>query len=165
MAPSKLTHPKIQSLEGFCKRERAHPRPLVFTNGCFDILHAGHVHLLRRARAHGDMLVVGLNSDASITRLKGPTRPVTPLDQRAYVLAGLECVDAVIAFEEDTPLELIKAIRPDVLIKGGDWTKDRIVGGAEVASWNGEVFSLDLLPDFSTTAIVERILHLSPRLR
>ncbi|SMP41689.1 rfaE bifunctional protein, domain II [Desulfonatronum zhilinae] len=165
MPPSELTHPKIQSLEAFCNRASAHPRPLVFTNGCFDILHAGHVHLLRRARAHGDMLVVGLNSDASITRLKGPSRPVTPLKQRAYVLAGLECVDAVIAFDEDTPLELIKAIQPDVLIKGGDWAKDRIVGAAEVASWGGGVFSLDLLPGFSTTAIVERILRLSPPLR
>ncbi|PTN37679.1 D-glycero-beta-D-manno-heptose 1-phosphate adenylyltransferase [Desulfonatronum sp. SC1] len=161
MKPLELIHPKIQSLEAFCKRARVHPRPLVFTNGCFDILHAGHVHLLRRARAHGDMLVIGLNSDASITRLKGSSRPVTPLEQRAYVLAGLECVDAVIAFEEDTPLELIKAIQPDVLIKGGDWTKDRIVGAAEVASWGGEVFSLDLLPGFSTTAIVERILRLA----
>ena len=163
MTPSELAHPKILSLEALCNRARAHPRPLVFTNGCFDILHAGHVHLLRRARAHGDMLVVGLNSDASISRLKGPARPVSPLEQRAYVLAGLECVDAVIAFEEDTPLELIKAIRPDVLIKGGDWTRDRIVGAVEVASWGGDVFSLELLPGFSTTAIVERILRLSAR--
>ncbi len=163
MTPSELAHPKILSLGALCNRAHAHPRPLVFTNGCFDILHAGHVHLLRRARAHGDMLVVGLNSDASISRLKGPTRPVSPLEQRAYVLAGLECVDAVIAFEEDTPLELIKAIRPDVLIKGGDWTRDRIVGAVEVASWGGDVFSLELLPGFSTTAIVERILRLSAR--
>jgi D-glycero-beta-D-manno-heptose 1-phosphate adenylyltransferase len=161
MAPSKLTHPKIQSLEAFCKRAHAHPRPLVFTNGCYDILHAGHVHLLRRARAHGNMLAVGLNSDASITRLKGSSRPITPLDQRSYILAGLECVDAVIAFEEDTPLQLIKAIRPDVLIKGGDWAKDRIVGATEIESWGGDVFSLALLPGFSTTAIVERILQLS----
>ncbi len=161
MSPSELAHPKIQSLAAFCDRARSHPRPLVFTNGCFDILHAGHVHLLRRARAHGEMLVVALNSDASITRLKGPSRPVTPLQQRAYVLAGLECVDAVIAFEEDTPLELIKAIRPDVLVKGGDWAKDRIVGAVEVESWGGDVFSLALLPGFSTTAIVDRILRIS----
>jgi D-glycero-beta-D-manno-heptose 1-phosphate adenylyltransferase len=161
MAPSKLTHPKIQSLEAFCKRAHAHPRPLVFTNGCYDILHAGHVHLLRRARAHGNMLAVGLNSDASITRLKGSSRPITPLDQRSYILAGLECVDAVIAFEEDTPLQLIKAIRPDVLIKGGDWAKDRIVGATEIESWGGDVFSLALLPGFSTTAIVDRILRIS----
>lgn len=163
MTASPLAHPKIQSLSDFLNNRCSYIQPLVFTNGCFDILHAGHVHLLRRARSYGNMLVVGLNSDASITRLKGPTRPVSPLEQRAYVLAGLECVDVVIAFEEDTPLELIKAIRPDVLIKGGDWTRDRIVGAVEVASWGGEVFSLDLLPGFSTTAVVERILRLSTR--
>lgn len=162
-----LAHPKILSRRDFLDAASRKPlgEPLgtiVFTNGCFDLLHAGHVHLLRRARTCGDVLVVGLNSDTSVRRLKGPTRPITPLEQRAYVLAGLECVDVVIAFEEDTPLELIKAVRPHVLIKGGDWPKERIVGAAEVESWGGRVFSLDLLPGFSTTAVVERILRLAP---
>ena len=161
MLPSPLDHSKIQSLETFLSRSHDFPRPVVFTNGCFDLLHAGHVHLLRRARTHGGMLVVGLNSDASIRRLKGGSRPITPLEQRAYVLAGLECVDAVVPFEEDTPLDLIRTVRPQVLIKGGDWPKERIVGATEVESWGGEVFSLDLLPGYSTTAIVERILRLA----
>jgi len=159
MTVNPLAHPKVLSLREFLESVSRKPLDaIVFTNGCFDLLHAGHVHLLRRARAHGDMLVIGLNSDASVRRLKGPTRPITPLEQRAYVLAGLECVDVVIAFAEDTPLELIKAVRPHVLIKGGDWPKERIVGAAEVESWGGRVFSLDLLPGYSTTAVLERIL-------
>ncbi|TVR00754.1 MAG: D-glycero-beta-D-manno-heptose 1-phosphate adenylyltransferase [Desulfovibrionales bacterium] len=161
MTVTALVHPKIQSLQSFLPTVGHTPDVLVFTNGCFDLLHAGHVHLLRRARTYGDALIVGLNSDASIRRLKGPSRPITPLAQRAYVLAGLECVDGVIPFEEDTPLELIKALRPQVLIKGGDWPKTHIVGAAEVESWGGSVFSLDLLPGHSTTAIVERILRTS----
>lgn len=160
MTFSALAHPKLHSLESFPEHSGQGLRSLVFTNGCFDLLHAGHVHLLRRARSYGDMLVVGVNSDSSIRRLKGPTRPITPLEQRAYVLAGLECVDVVITFEDDTPLELIKAVRPQVLIKGGDWPEDRIVGATEVKSWGGRVFSLDLLPGFSTTAIIERICRL-----
>jgi rfaE bifunctional protein nucleotidyltransferase chain/domain len=161
-----LAHPKILALQEFLDAASQKPSlgTIVFTNGCFDLLHAGHVYLLRKARAHGDMLVVGLNSDASMRRLKGPTRPIMPLEQRAYVLAGLECVDVVLAFEEDTPLELIKAVRPQVLIKGGDWPKERIVGAAEVESWGGRVFSLDLLPGFSTTAVLERILRRFPLL-
>lgn len=163
MAAPLLAHPKIRSLREFLADASRKPfGAVVFTNGCFDLLHAGHVHLLRRARTHGDLLIVGLNSDASVRRLKGPARPITPLEQRAYVLAGLECVDVVIPFEEDTPLELIKAVRPHVLIKGGDWPKERIVGAAEVESWGGRVLSLDLLPGFSTTAVVERILRLAP---
>lgn len=160
MTTAALAHPKIRSLGSLRSQTQPGTRSLVFTNGCFDLLHAGHVHLLRRARTYGNILVVGLNSDSSIRRLKGPTRPITPLEQRSYVLASLECVDAVIAFEEDTPLELIKAIRPQVLIKGGDWPKDRIVGATEVESWGGTVFSLELLPGFSTTAIIEKIRHL-----
>lgn len=163
MTVNPLAHPKILSLPEFLDAAFRNPLgAIVFTNGCFDLLHVGHVHLLRRARMHGDVLVVGLNSDASVRRLKGPARPITPLEQRAYVLAGLECVDVVIAFEEDTPLELIKSVRPHVLIKGGDWPKEQIVGAAEVESWGGRVFSLDLLPGFSTTAVVERILRLAP---
>lgn len=132
-------------------------RSLVFTNGCFDLLHAGHVALLAQARALGDLLVVGLNDDASVRRLKGPTRPVTPLAQRAYVLAGLACVDYVTPFAEDTPLELIAALLPDVLVKGGDWPVERIVGSGLVAAHGGRVVSLPLVPGLSTTAVIARI--------
>ena len=131
---------------------------VVFTNGCFDILHAGHADLLARARAEGDVLVVGVNSDASVTRLKGPTRPVTPEDERLFVLANLGCVDYVALFEEDTPLELIEAVQPDVLVKGGDWPVEKIVGREVVQTKGGRVLSLPLLPGRSTTGIIERIL-------
>lgn len=134
-------------------------RRVVFTNGCFDLLHAGHADLLTRARALGDLLVVGLNDDASVARLKGPSRPVTPEAQRAYVLASLACVDYVSLFAEDTPLELILAIAPDVLVKGGDWPVASIVGGEAVAARGGRVVSLPLVPGLSTTAVIERIIE------
>ena len=131
---------------------------VVFTNGCFDLLHAGHVDLLARARALGAALVVGVNSDASVRRLgKGPERPVTPLRQRMFVLAGLASVDMVAAFDEDTPAEIIARVLPDVLVKGGDWPVERIVGRDTVQARGGEVFSLPLLPGYSTTAVIERI--------
>ena len=133
-------------------------RTVVFTNGCFDLLHAGHADLLARARALGDLLVVGLNDDASVARLKGPSRPVTPQAQRAYVLASLACVDYVSLFAEDTPLELILAAQPDVLVKGGDWPVASIVGGDAVTARGGRVVSLPLVPGLSTTAVIERIL-------
>lgn len=133
---------------------------VVFTNGCFDILHPGHVDYLARARALGSRLVVGLNSDASVTRLKGPGRPVNDQASRALVLAALECVDHVVVFDEDTPLELIRKVRPDVLVKGGDWSVDKIVGRDLVEARGGRVLSLPLLPGHSTTAIIERILTL-----
>ncbi len=158
MPDSPLSHPKILSLREFLSRSAGQsPGIIVFTNGCFDLLHAGHVHLLRRARAHGEALVVGLNSDLSVRRIKGPTRPITPLAERAYVLAGLECVEYVVPFAEDTPLELIRAVRPNVLVKGGDWPRESIVGALDVQSWGGQVHSLDLLPGYSTTAIMRRI--------
>jgi rfaE bifunctional protein nucleotidyltransferase chain/domain len=131
---------------------------LVFTNGCFDILHPGHVDLLERARDLGDALVVGLNSDESVRRLgKGSERPLNPLADRAAVLAALACVDFVVPFAEATPLELITAVQPDVLVKGGDWPVERIVGADMVRARGGEVLSLPLLPGYSTTALVERI--------
>lgn len=137
---------------------RGQGRLLVFTNGCFDILHPGHVDLLARARALGDALIVGLNSDDSVRRQgKGPDRPLNPLADRAFVLAHLDCVDFVTPFDEDTPLELITAVRPDVLVKGGDWTPERIVGRAEVEARGGRVLSLPLLPGYSTTGLVARI--------
>lgn len=133
---------------------------VVFTNGVFDILHRGHVEYLAEAAALGDRLVVGLNSDRSVQRLgKGPDRPINDQDSRALVLAALRCVDAVVIFDEDTPLELIKEVRPDVLVKGGDWRADQIVGADIVKAGGGEVRSLKLVDGFSTTNLVERIRH------
>lgn len=133
---------------------------LVFTNGCFDILHPGHVDYLERARSMGEGLVVGLNSDASVRRLKGELRPINDQASRARVLAALQCVDYVVIFDEDTPLELIKKLRPDVLVKGGDWSVDRIVGREVVQEAGGEVCSIALLDGHSTTATVERIVDM-----
>jgi len=131
---------------------------IVFTNGCFDILHRGHVEYLQEAAALGDRLVVGVNSDASVRRLgKGDDRPLNDQDSRAKVLAALRCVDAVVIFDEDTPLELITALQPDVVAKGGDWKPEQIVGADVVKARGGEVRSLKLVDGFSTTALVERI--------
>jgi D-beta-D-heptose 7-phosphate kinase / D-beta-D-heptose 1-phosphate adenosyltransferase len=128
-----------------------------FTNGCFDILHAGHVALLGAARRRCDRLVVGLNTDESVARLKGPSRPVNALADRAAVLAALAAVDAVVAFGEDTPLELVRALRPDVLVKGADYSEDRVVGADLVRALGGEVVLVDLLPGRSTTGIAARL--------
>ena len=128
-----------------------------FTNGCFDLLHPGHVHLLEQARSWCDRLVVGVNSDASVSRLKGPTRPIQGEAARAAVLASLATVDLVAVFEEDTPTELIRLVRPDVLVKGADYTVDQVVGGDLVQEWGGEVKLAELLPGNSTTATVARI--------
>ena len=133
---------------------------IVFTNGVFDILHRGHVTYLEQAAAHGHRLVIGLNSDASVKRLgKGMDRPLNRQDDRAQVLTALRCVDAVVIFDQDTPLELIQAIHPDVLVKGGDWTVDKIVGGEYVKKYGGEVHSLPLVEGLSTTSLVDRIRH------
>jgi D-beta-D-heptose 7-phosphate kinase/D-beta-D-heptose 1-phosphate adenosyltransferase len=123
----------------------------------FDLLHPGHVDLLTAARAAGDALVVGVNSDDSVRRLKGPTRPVKREADRVYVLAALECVDQVVMFGEDTPLELVKKLRPDVIVKGGDYAEDTIVGAKEVKSWGGRVVVVPLTPGQSTTRIIERM--------
>jgi rfaE bifunctional protein nucleotidyltransferase chain/domain len=130
---------------------------VVFTNGCFDLLHAGHVRLLEAARAEGDLLVVGLNSDASVRKLKGEGRPVLPAPERAETLLALEAVDAVIVYDEDTPLRVIEALRPDVLVKGADWALEAIVGRAEVEEAGGRVVRVELVPGRSTTRLVERI--------
>ena len=131
---------------------------VVFTNGVFDVLHRGHVEYLNRARALGDVLVVGLNTDASVRRLgKGADRPVNPEDDRAYVLAGLAAVDFVSMFDEDTPRELIAALLPDVLVKGGDYTRDTIVGADEVEAAGGRVEVIPLVPGRSTTSILPRV--------
>jgi rfaE bifunctional protein nucleotidyltransferase chain/domain len=132
--------------------------PLVFTNGCFDILHRGHVTYLEEARALGASLVVAVNTDASVRRLdKGSDRPVNPLEDRLAVLAALQCVDAVIPFDEDTPLELIRRLHPDILVKGGDWPVERIVGAEQVLSEGGEVHSIPFRHDRSTTDLLRRI--------
>ncbi len=128
-----------------------------FTNGCFDILHPGHVSLLAQARAGCDRLVVGLNSDASVARLKGPDRPVQPQTSRAIVLASLSSVDAIVIFDEDTPLDLITALRPDVLVKGADYSLDQVVGASEMAAWGGEVLLADIVDGHSTSQTISRI--------
>ena len=134
------------------------PKPMVFTNGCFDILHRGHVTYLAQARALGASLVVALNSDESVRRLgKGQDRPINSLEDRMAVMAALECIDLVTAFEEDTPLNLILLCRPQILVKGGDWAVESIVGAREVLSWGGRVHSIPFLHDRSTTRLVERI--------
>lgn len=131
---------------------------VVFTNGCFDILHPGHVDLLARARAEGASLVLGLNSDESVRRQqKGPDRPINPFVSRAFVLAHLAAVDLVVEFEEDTPLHLIEEVRPDVLIKGGDWAVERIVGRSVVEAGGGRVLSLPLIAGYSTTELLRRV--------
>jgi rfaE bifunctional protein nucleotidyltransferase chain/domain len=130
---------------------------VVFTNGCFDLLHPGHVDLLERCRALGDLLVVAINSDAGVRNLKGPSRPLVPEQERAELLAGLAAVDYVTFFDEPTPRELIVRLLPDVLVKGGDWTLDNIVGRDEVEAAGGKVYSLPLLGGYSTTSIVQKI--------
>jgi rfaE bifunctional protein nucleotidyltransferase chain/domain len=130
---------------------------VVFTNGVFDLLHPGHVDILNAARAEGDALVVGVNSDDSVRRLKGPSRPVRSEADRAFVVAALECVDCVVVFDEDTPLEIITALRPDVVAKGGDYTEETIVGAREVKSWGGRVAVIPLTPGHSTTSIIEKL--------
>lgn len=138
-------------------RLRSEGRRVVFTNGCFDILHRGHVEYLTKAKAKGDVLVVGLNTDASVRRLKGPSRPVVSQDDRAVVMASLGVVDYVCLFDEDTPLELITAVVPDVLVKGADWPIDKVVGRDVVESAGGTVQTIEFVPDRSTTSIIERI--------
>jgi D-beta-D-heptose 7-phosphate kinase/D-beta-D-heptose 1-phosphate adenosyltransferase len=130
---------------------------VVFTNGCFDLVHVGHVRSLEEARALGDRLIVGVNADASVRRLKGRSRPILPARQRAELLAAFECVDWVVLFGQDTPRALIRALRPDVLAKGGDWARDEIVGREEVESRGGRVERLRVVPGLRTTNLVERI--------
>jgi D-beta-D-heptose 7-phosphate kinase/D-beta-D-heptose 1-phosphate adenosyltransferase len=129
---------------------------LVFTNGCFDILHRGHIYYLSRARALGNILVVGLNTDASVSKLKGPGRPVNDEQARAEVLGGLAFVDNIILFTEETPLNLISHLKPDILIKGGDYRKEDIVGYSEVISWGGRVETIPLLEGYSSTSILDK---------
>lgn len=149
---------KILSLEEVAARYRR-PRggALVFTNGCFDLLHGGHLEILEAARAMGDWLVVGINNDSSVARLKGPGRPLLPEEDRARLVAGMECVDAVILFGEDTPMRLISSLLPDVLVKGGDYRPHEVVGKEVVERFGGRVEIVPLVPGRSTTFLVERI--------
>jgi rfaE bifunctional protein nucleotidyltransferase chain/domain len=149
---------KICAPEELAPRIGALPRPLVFTNGCFDILHRGHVTYLAQARACGASLLVALNTDASVRRLgKGKGRPLNPLEDRMAVIAALAAVDLVTWFDEDTPLDLIQRGHPDVLVKGGDWAVEKIVGAAQVLGWGGRVHSIPFLHQRSTSSLIERI--------
>jgi D-glycero-beta-D-manno-heptose 1-phosphate adenylyltransferase len=132
-------------------------RRVVFTNGCFDLLHPGHIRGLEQARQLGDVLIVGLNSDTSVRQLKGPARPVIPEAERAEILSALEAVDAVVIFDELTPREVICRLLPDVLVKGGDWPGDQIVGREEVEAAGGRVVSIPFVPGYSTSAILQKI--------
>jgi rfaE bifunctional protein nucleotidyltransferase chain/domain len=151
---------KVLALSDLLRRvasERGRGRKVAFTNGCYDLLHVGHVRLLEQAAREADLLIVGVNGDDSVRRLKGPSRPYVPFEERAELLAGLAAVDFVVRFDEDTPAEIIAAIRPDVLVKGGDWSLAKIVGRDTVEAAGGRVLSLPLVPGRSTTSIVERI--------
>lgn len=148
---------ELETLLGRVRQWRQQKKRIVFTNGCFDLLHAGHVTYLEAARKTGDKLILGLNTDRSVSALKGPSRPVIHEADRARVLAALEAVDAVILFDEDTPLQLIDAIRPDVIVKGSDYSEDQVVGGKEVKSWGGKVALIDIVPGRSTSNIIEKL--------
>ena len=132
-------------------------RRVVFTNGCFDLLHPGHIETLEKARSLGDALVVGVNSDRSVREMKGPGRPILPERERAEILSAVECVDGVVIFDEPTPRETIAALLPDVLVKGGDWASDEIVGREEVETAGGKVVLIPVVADYSTTAIIDKI--------
>jgi rfaE bifunctional protein nucleotidyltransferase chain/domain len=138
-------------------REKRNGRCIVFTNGCFDLLHSGHIETLEKARALGDALIVGVNSDRSVRDMKGTGRPIVREQERAEVLAALDCVDAVVIFDEPTPREIVTALLPDVLVKGGDWASDKIVGREEVEAAGGRVVSVPVVAGHSTSAMVEKI--------
>src|SRR5512142_3186413 len=146
--------PSLPDAESLVARWRAEGRKIVFTNGVFDILHPGHLRYLQAARSHGDLLIVGLNSDASVRRNKGPERPINPEAERAEVLLALDCVDAVSVFDEETPAEIIRRVQPDVLVKGADWPADQIVGRDTVEARGGVVIREPIEEGYSTTAII-----------
>ena len=159
--PAPAFETKIVDPANLAARLALLPCPLVFTNGCFDILHRGHVTLLAQARSLGASMIVALNTDASVKRLgKGDDRPVNTLADRLAVMAALECVSLVTWFDEDTPIERIRDCRPDVLVKGGDWPIERIVGNTEVTNWGGRVVSIPFIHQKSTTALLEKIRRL-----
>lgn len=160
MKPDQSTRSRVLSradAEAFVRSERSRGRRIVFTNGVFDLLHPGHVRYLQHARSLGDMLIVGVNADASVRRNKGPARPITPQHERAEILSALECVDAVVIFDEDTPAEIIRLVQPDILVKGADWPADQIVGRDTVEARGGRVVLVPVEQGHSTSAIVHRI--------
>jgi len=153
-------HPAVLTLEEIILRfgrEKRNAKRVVFTNGCFDLLHPGHIESLETARALGDALIVGINSDASVRALKGPGRPVIPAEERAEILSSLECVDAVLIFDEPTPQRVIAALLPDVLVKGGDWPGNQIVGREEVEAAGGKVVRAEVVEGYSTSEILRKI--------
>jgi len=153
-------HPAVLTLEEIILRfgkEKRNGKRVVFTNGCFELLHPGHIESLETARAMGDVLIVGINSDASVRTLKGPGRPVIPAEERAEILASLECVDAVLIFEELTPQRVIAALLPDVLVKGGDWPGNQIVGREEVEAAGGKVVRVEVVQGYSTSEILRKV--------
>lgn len=155
-----MRSPKIRSLRELLPIRRALKRKgktVVFTNGCFDLLHAGHVRLFRKARGQGDVLIVALNTDASVRRLKGPTRPVFPLRERLEVLSAFADIDYVTWFAEPTPRKIVAALLPDILVKGGDWGPDRVVGRAEVEAAGGKVVIVPYLRGHSSTSLIDRV--------
>jgi rfaE bifunctional protein nucleotidyltransferase chain/domain len=153
-------HPAVLTLDELILQfgpGKRNGRRVVFTNGCFDLLHPGHIKILEAARAQGDALIVGLNSDNSVKALKGPGRPVIPQQERAEVLANLECVDAVVVFDELTPQKTVAALLPDILVKGGDWPGNQIVGREEVEAAGGKVVLIDVVEGHSTTEILRKM--------
>jgi D-glycero-beta-D-manno-heptose 1-phosphate adenylyltransferase len=147
-----------EELEKLCSEARAHQLQVVFTNGCFDLLHIGHVRYLEAARSQGDLLVVAVNSDGSVRRIKGDSRPILQQGERCELVAALQCVDYVCMFETPDPLPLIEQLRPNILVKGADWPLDKTVGAEQVQKAGGRVVHVELVPDASTTKIIERIL-------
>lgn len=153
-------HPAVLSLDELIVRfgpGKRNGKRVVFTNGCFDLLHPGHIRSLETARSLGDVLIVGINSDESVRTLKGEGRPVIPEQERAEILASLECVDAVVIFDEFTPQRVVAALVPDVLVKGGDWPGNQIVGREEVEAAGGKVVLVEVVPGYSTTEILKKI--------
>lgn len=150
---------KLGELKAILEKARERGEKIVFTNGCFDLLHLGHTRYLQKAKELGDILLVAVNSDSSLQQIKGDKRPINPQDERAEVLASLGCVDYVVIFDEPDPLKVITRLRPDILVKGGDWEKDEIIGGKEVESWGGMVCTIPVVWRISTTRIIERIIN------
>ncbi|MBI5199593.1 MAG: D-glycero-beta-D-manno-heptose 1-phosphate adenylyltransferase [Nitrospirae bacterium] len=159
MVKSRSKIKERKQLKNILDRLKRKSKKIVFTNGCFDLIHSGHVRYLEKAKGLGDVLVVAINTDSSIRRIKGVKRPITPQRERAEVLASLGCVDYVTFFKEDTPYELIKLLKPYILVKGGDWEKKDIVGRDVVERNGGKVYTIPFIKGVSTTAIVERILR------
>ncbi len=147
----------LSELKSICKELKAEGKKIVFTNGCFDLIHAGHVDYLSKSKAMGDLLIVGLNSDDSVRRLKGKMRPILKEKERAFILSNLKPVDYVIFFDEDTPQKLIEELLPDILVKGSDWASDEIVGADEVIENGGEVKTIEFVNDQSTSKIIQKI--------